>query len=48
MSEIDELKKVNVKLDSIEKNTQKGMKAEFLKAGSAIVIALMSGIFTIY
>ena len=48
MSEIDELKKVNEKLESIEKKTQKGMKAEYLKAGSAILVVLISGVFTIF
>lgn len=48
MSEIDELKKVNEKLESIEKNTKKGMKTEYLKTASAIMVVLISGVFTLF
>jgi hypothetical protein len=48
MSEIDELKKVTEKLENIDKKTQKGIKAEYIKAGSAIIVVLISSIFTIF
>ena len=48
MSEIEELKKINEKLEVIEKKSKNGMKAEYIKAVSAIIVVLISSVFTIF
>jgi hypothetical protein len=48
ISEIEELKKLNEKIKLIEKKSKNEMKAEYIKAGSAIIIVIISSVFTIF